>query len=141
MSFNLLGFPHEWLSPIYPLTAPIPAGVFWWAIFIFVFLVDLNDVNRWRKQKPSASPHMVRKGGAEPEPPHLFTPGWNQVRQLMRSLGSATTCWRQTSAAGWEKEFQRETYVGDAVPGEPTASWRRRALLRETQREADLIEA
>lgn len=84
---------------------------------------------------------MVRKGGAEPEPPHLFTPGWNQVRQLMRSLGSATTCWRQTSAAGWEKEFQRETYVGDAVPGEPTASWRRRALLREMQREADLIEA
>lgn len=30
---------------------------------------------------------------------------------------------------------------GDAVPGEPRASWRRRALLRATQREADLIEA
>ncbi|XP_021267797.1 uncharacterized protein LOC110406086 [Numida meleagris] len=96
--------------------------------------LDLDDVNWWREQQPSASPHMVGKGGADPEPPHLFTPGWNQVRQLMRSLGSAATCWRQTSAGGWEKEFQRETYVGDAVPGEPTASWRRRALLRATQR-------
>lgn len=56
-------------------------------------------MNWWREKKPSASAHMVGKGGAEPEPLHLFTPGWNQVRQLMRFSGSVATCWRHMNAA------------------------------------------
>lgn len=81
------------IGSVYPLTTPILFLV------VFFFLIGLNDANWWREEKPSASPHMVRKGGVEPDPLHLFTPGWNQVRQLMHFSGSVATCWRHTNAA------------------------------------------
>lgn len=92
MPFSLPSFPHDWFC----LSAHNSYPVFG---CVFFFLIGLNDANWWREEKPSASPHMVRKGGVEPDPLHLFTPGWNQVRQLMHFSGSVATCWRHTNAA------------------------------------------
>lgn len=135
MPFNLPSFPHEWFSPVYPLLFPF-----------FFFSIDLDDVNWWREEKPSASPHTVGEGGAEPEPPDLFTPGWNQVRQLMPSSGSAATCWRQTSPAHPPRA------LGGGIPARDIRGRRqrgthcqgnqnRRALLRARERETALIGA
>lgn len=101
-------------------------------LFFFFFSIDLDDANWWREEKPSASPHTAGEGGAEPEPPDLFTPGWNQVRQLMPSSGSAATCWRQTSPARppecWEEESQPETYVGEGREGHTARETKTREL-------------
>lgn len=122
MPFNLPSFPHEWFSPVSPLLSPL----------FFFFSIDLDDANWWREEKPSASPHTAGEGGAEPEPPDLFTPGWNQVRQLMPSSGSAATCWRQTSPARppecWEEESQPETYVGEGREGHTARETKTREL-------------
>lgn len=49
-----------------------------------------------------------------------------------------------SSARGWEKKFQRETYVSegrDTVPGKRKAMRAWRALLRAMEGDADLIKA
>lgn len=104
----------------------------------------MNDAGWWGEEKRPASPHMVSKGGAEPEPLHPFTPGWKQVRQLMRLSDSAATCWRHTqtllsclSAGGWEKRFQQETYVSEGREGCGARKMKSNAM----ERDVDLIKA
>lgn len=116
------------IGSVYPLATPI---LFCYGGFFFK--VDLNDANWWREEKPSASPHMVGKGGAEPEPLHLFTPGWNQVRQLMRLSGSAPTCWRQRNVARLFECWR----LGEEIPARDICVGRQEGCsARKTKRNA-----